>query len=931
VYNQDNTKSDDVNVNFSIFTKNSGILTKKISLKDGKLIKNADDCRMNTGTGRVVSCLFSEMPDYIQQMKANQALAIGVPLMERFSVVANAIKQKNPDSPAITRTLENFRFSNVIMFDVDGYDLSVIDQLSRAYPPIKTAAKVVSFSASSNISDSAGNRLTECNGIHIYMPVNNPEAIPVFADLLFKRSWLSGNGFIFISKSGGIYPRVKTFDKAVFSPERLVFEANPLLEDGLTQDRPACYYEAGEVLDIDGIEPLTEAEEKLYAKAVADAKEAAKPESLAIKEAYIESRIEEHVSNTACKPEHAETVIRRAAETSELTGEFLLYFDKLGTVTVSDVIFEPMRYNGETLRDPLEPDYGAAKAIFYANEDQDGGVPIINSFAHGGKTYRLFVSDSLDDTGIDTVIMMPSENDPEAVKAASSKPAKSANPVKKKQPEVLPKLELRCKPGCLDEQVAFCIQVMADRMPVYERSGKLYRVADVKDRSEKNGCNSMITQVTPNWLKLELMKHISFYKIKRLKDEGSIREYMNCPPDIPTIICDMSGDWGVPYLAGVLKAPTVTPEGRIISQHGYDKDTALYHSNGINIRIPANITSEQVSAAKACIDEVLKDFCFDQPVDKSVAFAAVLTSVTRQVLPSAPLFAFDSNTPGTGKGLISDCLSLIALGREPATVNISSNDDVFEKRLDMILYGGEPAAMIDNIQKPLNSERFCTILTQEYLPVRRMHSYDSLVAPTRVFWTVTGNNLRFSGDITRRTLKCRFKTSDENPEERHFDVNLRDFCRKNRSRIIRSVIILLKNYLNKGEVPVMNEYGSFEVWNSFIRGCVISLGMVDPLISKMSVKAEDVNGNQIACFISEMYDVFGNDKFTASEVLAASQSNHTLYDLLVEVSADGKTQPNSRSIGWYLKRVREVVLGGRRIVALPKQANVIVYQIQDVA
>lgn len=928
MYNQDNTLCSDVNVSFTIFFKNSGILTKKISLKDGKLIKNADDCRMNTGIGKVVTCLFSEMPDYIRQIKANQALAIGVPPMKRFSVVANAIKQKNPNSQAITRTLENFRFSNVIMFDIDGYDLSVIDQLSRAYPPIKTAAKVVSFSASSNISDSAGNKLTECSGIHIYMPVNNPDAIPVFADLLFKRSWLSGNGFIYISKSGGLYPRVRTFDKAVFSPERLIFEANPVLEDGLTQDRPLCYHESGEVLNIDGIEPLTEAEEKLYNKAVAEAKEAAKPESEKVKEAYIESRIDEHVEKTDCDRVQAEKVIRRAAETDELAGEFLLYFDKLGNATITDVLFDPLRYNGETLRDPLEPDYGSAKAIFYANEDKDNGVPIINSFAHGGKTYRLFVSDSLDDTGINTVVMMQAGNDPDAVKSASTKTEKSS---KKKQAEILPKLELRCKPGCLDEQIAFCIQVMADRMPVYERSGKLYRIADVKDRSEKNGCNSMITPVTPNWLKLELMKHISFYKIKRLQNEGNIREYINCSPDIPAIICDMTGDWGVPYLAGVLKAPTITPQGRVISKHGYDKDTALYHSTGINIRIPANITSEQVSDAKACIDEVLKDFCFDQPVDKSVAFAAVLTSVTRQVLPSAPLFAFDSNTPGTGKGLISDCLSLIALGREPATVNISINDDVFEKRLDMILYGGEPAAMIDNIQKPLNSERFCTILTQEYLPVRRMHSYDSLVAPTRVFWTVTGNNLRFSGDITRRTLKCRFKTSDENPEERHFDVNLRDFCRKNRSRIIQSVIILLKNYLNKCEVPTMNEYGSFEIWNRFIRGCVISLGMDDPLISKRSVKAEDVNGNQIACFISEMYDVFGNDKFTASEVLAASQSNHTLYDLLVEVSADGKTQPNSRSIGWYLKKVREVVLGGRRIVALPKVANAIIYQIQNVA
>ena len=51
---------------------------------------------------------------------------------------------------------------------------------------------------------------------------------------------------------------------------------------------------------------------------------------------------------------------------------------------------DPARYDGETLADPIDGiEYGAGKAKLFINDD---GSLVINSFAHGGRPFRLLHS-----------------------------------------------------------------------------------------------------------------------------------------------------------------------------------------------------------------------------------------------------------------------------------------------------------------------------------------------------------------------------------------------------------------------------------------------------------------------------------------------------------------------------------------------------------
>jgi hypothetical protein len=77
------------------------------------------------------------------------------------------------------------------------------------------------------------------------MPVLNVADIPRYGELLFKRLWLAGHGYIALSGNGSVLIRT-AIDSAVFSPERLDFVAPPVIQGtGLKWTPPTILYHDG--------------------------------------------------------------------------------------------------------------------------------------------------------------------------------------------------------------------------------------------------------------------------------------------------------------------------------------------------------------------------------------------------------------------------------------------------------------------------------------------------------------------------------------------------------------------------------------------------------------------------------------------------------------------------------------------------------------
>src|SRR5215210_6717020 len=95
------------------------------------------------------------------------------------------------------------------------------------------------------------------------------------------------------------------------------------------------------------------------------------------------------------------------------------------------------------------------------------------------------------------------------------------------------------------------------------------------------------------------------------------------------------------------------------------------------------------------------------------ALSAILTALCRIGLRTAPLHAFSAPTMGTGKSLLADIVSIIATGRAAAVMSQGKNEEEDEKRLLSVLMQGDPIIVVDNVDRPIQGDALCSILTQE--------------------------------------------------------------------------------------------------------------------------------------------------------------------------------------------------------------------------
>jgi hypothetical protein len=102
--------------------------------------------------------------------------------------------------------------------------------------------------------------------------------------------------------------------------------------------------------------------------------------------------------------------------------------------------------------------------------------------------------------------------------------------------------------------------------------------------------------------------------------------------------------------------------------------------------------------AIALLDDVFCDFPFKDAASRSHVFAALLLPFVRELIDGpTPLHLFDAPTPGTGKGLLMNVLSLIHTGRGAAMISAPSDDDEWRKRITAMLFRGQKQIVLDNL------------------------------------------------------------------------------------------------------------------------------------------------------------------------------------------------------------------------------------------
>jgi hypothetical protein len=476
--------------------------------------------------------------------------------------------------------------------------------------------------------------------------------------------------------------------------------------------------------------------------------------------------------------------------------------------------------------------------------------------------------------------------------------------------------------------------LLAADLGIYQRGEKLVRVVRLPQSNADNGIKRsggvlLINELTQPWLKEKFALAALW-----LKPDEKADIPINPPASHVSALLSRVGEWNAPVLLGVVSSPTMRKDGTILQTPGYDSASGLlFEPNGVEFpMVPDNPTREDAQRAVDVISAPFRDFEFASPADRSVLLGAQLTALIRRNLPSAPLFAIDAPTAGSGKSLLCETVGIIATGHKPTMISQGKTDEENEKRISSVLMAGDPIIVFDNCELPLGGDTLCSALTQEIIASRILGKSEVPRLLTNALFMATGNNLEVMGDLGRRTLLCRIDTGEERPDQIEHDFQPVEEARENRAALVVAGLTILRAYEVAGRPNRMVPMGSFESWN-MIREALVWLGEVDPCTTRERVIADDPRKGDLAELLDLWADALGGKPTTLAEIGEAAGNNQhskitVLHDALAARTYKGIF--NTRSVGRHLGKHKDRVIGGRVLRCVDDPSGVKRYRLETI-
>jgi hypothetical protein len=472
------------------------------------------------------------------------------------------------------------------------------------------------------------------------------------------------------------------------------------------------------------------------------------------------------------------------------------------------------------------------------------------------------------------------------------------------------------------------VKVLANGGGLFNRGGALVRVIQAREARALGLCidgeggvtrddaQPIIIAVTADYLRVRLDELAKFEKPDGRAKKPRI---VNCPKDLALGVLAL-GEWeGIPPLRAITRAPFLRSDGTVCDRAGYDPGSGtLLFENGEMLTVPEN---PDRAAALAALEELrgpFREMPFAEPMHESAFLAYILTMVTRPILPTAPATIVQSPTPGTGKGLLVDCGATIVHGTAPAKRSYPRDADEMRKVLQAVLLAGDPVVLFDNLHAGafVGGDSLSLYVTADAVADRTLgHSEARRIVNSTVF-AFTGNNIGAKADFVRRTLAIKLDPNCERPEARTFLIpDLRAYVLRQRARLLQAVLTMLRAFVVAGApAPGRPAFGSFEAWDRLVCGCLVWLGLPDPLDTQIGIRADDPEAVNTAVLLEALESAFAatGGTFKVAHVKAALERDPPGQPgALAQAIAEACGTPER--LGYWLRAHNEQVRGSRKL------------------
>lgn len=475
--------------------------------------------------------------------------------------------------------------------------------------------------------------------------------------------------------------------------------------------------------------------------------------------------------------------------------------------------------------------------------------------------------------------------------------------------------------------------ILKTKRPVFVRGGNLVEPIWTEYPTQAGG---KVSVTTFKALGIETLRYmINKHKIKYVRWDNKSKKLVEMdPPDKVMATLVKLGHWSFPRVAGIINAPTMRPDGSILSERGYDAATQLWCWPDADLKMPTikdKPTKKDALEAVELLKDLLTGFPLQMPLDRSVVLAAILTTVLRGAFDIAPMVLFLAHMAGTGKSYLVDLISTIVRGRPCPVITASRNEDEMEKRIGSLLIESIPIISLDNLSFDLKSDVLCQMCTQQNIKIRILGKSETADCEWKGTMFATGNNVNLSGDMTRRGLICNLDAGMERPELREFEFSPIDRVLRNQGAYIAAALTIARAYVVSGAAAKCGKIASFGPWSKFVREPLIWLGEEDCTKSMDQAYKNDPNKEAAETLMAQWKEHLGTENgYKVSEIIEKAKEtmpaavmgtgmsdwDHVrpdFFEVLAERCGD-RGNIDIRKVGFWLRSLRGQIYSGYKIV-----------------
>lgn len=374
----------------------------------------------------------------------------------------------------------------------------------------------------------------------------------------------------------------------------------------------------------------------------------------------------------------------------------------------------------------------------------------------------------------------------------------------------------------------------------------------------------------------------------------------------------------LPPLEAVLTTPVFDRQWRLLGTPGYHQEARVWlhlSEDATAYDVPIRPTAEELAAAcSLLLDDLLVDFPFTADSDRAHAVAAILLPFSRRMFEGpTPIHLIEAPTPGSGKSLLADLITIIALGESAGGTTLTRDENETRKKITALLTRGRAVIAIDNVEGGLSSSQIASAITTEAWDDRILGQSQMVTPPNKALWLVSANNPNLSLEIARRCVRIRLNPAEEQPWKRTGFKHpaIQQWTKKNRPALVRAILTIIRSWIAAGAPQGRPTLGSFEAWSGMIGGMVDHLELPGFLgdADEFYATADSETG-EWAAFVDVWWSRHRGNPARAGELLELAEAN----DLVAFARTGTSETARKTKFGRALNGLRNRKFGAREVV-----------------